>query len=214
METNYPADLHALWCADVGFHPDADQYLDGIWSGYRQADRRYHSTDHVTAVVHRVTALAHLVQPELTQTDLAILRLSAWFHDIIYDATRNDNEEQSALYAIDTLQSLDIPAEITQSVATYVRMTQHHQPTDDLGAIVSDADLWTLGGSPDDYFAYGSLVRAEYAHVNDEDWKNGRSSFIERFLTRPAIFYTSIGRAEREDQARRNLTEERARLLQ
>jgi predicted metal-dependent HD superfamily phosphohydrolase len=222
VSNRYPTDLHVLWCADLA-RLEVDQSLptsrrdrlfDQVWSAYADSSRRYHSTDHVTAVVRRVTELATATATAEFHfpIDVSELRMAAWFHDVVYDVTKHDNEAQSAAYASAELTELGVPAQSAERVADLVRMTAHHQPADEVQSVLSDADLWTLGGSADDYFAYGSLIRVEYAHVNDADWKAGRGAFIQRFLQRPHIFHTPTGRTQRELQARGNLTEELARL--
>ncbi len=190
----------------------ARQVLTQVVAHYNEPHRRYHDLRHVVAVVDRVTALA--TQPDVTlhAPSVGDLRLAAWFHDVIYDPTAADNEAQSAAFASASLDRLNISQLRTTSIASLIEMTSSHRPGSDAEAILADADLWTLGGPPDQYFDYGSLIRQEYSHVSEEQWQRGRGQFIQTFLTRPHIFHTPMGRRERETQARRNLELELAQL--
>jgi predicted metal-dependent HD superfamily phosphohydrolase len=199
---------------------------------YTEPHRRYHGLDHVLAVVKRTSDLCGQYHDDLqlelerelkpgTKRELrltaeatkhfgpaSVARLAAWFHDAVYDPHRPDNEALSAELAIAQLATSQLSETEVQTVAQLVRMTQHHQPESLLGAVLADADLWTLGGPTEEYLGYGALIRAEYAHVSPTDWRAGRGAFIARFLKRPQIFHTAIGQAEREAQARHNLQTE------
>jgi predicted metal-dependent HD superfamily phosphohydrolase len=189
--------------------------LDQIIAAYSGPTRQYHGLAHVIGVVERVNELAQedlWSDPIQAAEDAEIAVLAAWFHDVVYDSLRGDNEAASAAQARRDLTLLELDAQRVEQVAQLVEMTAHHHPTDRAGALVADADLWTLGGEPAEYFAYGSLIRAEYAHVPDDLWVLGRGRFIRSFLARPHIFTTPRGRSEREPQARHNLETELALL--
>jgi predicted metal-dependent HD superfamily phosphohydrolase len=194
--------LRAQWIADGG----TDAVLDRVVARYSEAHRRYHGLDHVIAVVQRVDVLM-ADHPELT-THAADVRLAAWFHDVVYDPRSNENEAKSADLAADELRRFGVPPDRVARVHRLVLMTAGHHVTDDDERILADADLWTLGGPADQYSAYGNLIRQEYSHVPEEQWKAGRSAFIEKFLTRPRIFATRRGLIERETSARENLANE------
>jgi predicted metal-dependent HD superfamily phosphohydrolase len=201
-----PAGLRAQWLADGG----TDSVLDDVVARYSEPHRRYHGLDHVIAVVQRVDVLM-ADHPELT-THPGDVRLAAWFHDVIYDPRSHENEAQSAAFASRELRQLGLEAERVERVERLVLMTAGHDVSDDDERVLADADLWTLGGPTDQYRAYGQLIREEYAHVPDAQWKAGRTAFIAQFLTRPNIFATRRGRIEREASARENLTAEALHL--
>jgi len=71
-----------------------------------------------------------------------------------------------------------------------------------------DADLAILAARPDVYDAYTVNVRAEYSHVADDDFRNGRKAILEGFLQRDQLFFTTIGQARFEVAARANLRRE------
>jgi predicted metal-dependent HD superfamily phosphohydrolase len=203
----YPDELAELcqqWESDLRDAPLLSaNYFRDIVSSYNEPHRHYHDANHVIAVVKRVTALA-----ALSIGNTADVRIAAWYHDVIYDPMSATNEADSAERAIEELTCLHLEPNRIERIAALVNMTKHHQPATTNEAVLADADLWTLGGSTADYFTYGALIRKEYAHVSDDDWRTGRSGFIETFLTRPHIFHTETGRNQREVQARENLAAE------
>ncbi|MEI6498035.1 MAG: HD domain-containing protein [Actinomycetota bacterium] len=79
-------------------------------------------------------------------------------------------------------------------------------------AILLDADLAALGADPAEYAAYARGVRSEYAHIDDADWRSGRSAVLQHFLAMPFIYRTAVMREQRERRARANLAAELASL--
>jgi predicted metal-dependent HD superfamily phosphohydrolase len=190
--------LMTQWIEDCDHSEDAVPVLSHIVQRYNESHRRYHNLAHAQAVVARVTMLGE----HADQGAVRDLRIAAWIHDVIYNPGAPNNELLSAEFA---QTELTISKHRINRVAALVVMTADHEPADEMAAILMDADLWTLGGPQNEYFAYGALIREEYAHVPDEAWRRGRARFIETFVRRDHIFHTTIGRNEREPQARRNL---------
>jgi predicted metal-dependent HD superfamily phosphohydrolase len=178
----------------------AQSFFAQLAASYNESHRRYHNLNHVIAVVKRVTMLR--------RENSSDIRIAAWYHDVVYDPSSSSNEADSADRAVDELTTLRLDPTRIDRIASLINMTKHHHPATDDEAILADADLWTLGGSTQDYFTYGALIRQEYAHVSEDNWQTGRGNFITSFLARPAIFHTDTGRNEREDQARENLAAE------
>jgi len=137
-----------------------------------------------------------------------------WFHDAIYDPARADNEARSAEYAWQVLASLGAPAAFVDEVARLVESTRIHDPLegDRNGQVLCDADLAILGAPADRYERYVRDVRAEYAHLNDADWRAGRGPVLERFLARPKLYFAQWVRDTCDAQARTNLRAELATL--
>ena len=63
-----------------------------------------------------------------------------------------------------------------------MRMTAHHRPADDdvAGCALSDADLGILAAPRERYDAYVAGVRADFAHVGDDDFRAGRAAVLAR----------------------------------
>jgi predicted metal-dependent HD superfamily phosphohydrolase len=175
--------------------------LIGRWS---EPQRRYHGTDHLTAVLDRAEELAgHADDPD------AVL-LAAWFHDAVYRPDRSENEERSARLAERALPEAGVTQERTAEAARLVRLTVGHDPApgDRNGEVLCDADLAVLAGDPSAYAAYAAAVREEYSFVPDAAFREGRAAVLRQLLALPHLFRTPLGREHWESTARRNLETE------
>jgi predicted metal-dependent HD superfamily phosphohydrolase len=143
-----------------------DAAYDDLVTRYREPHRRYHTFEHVTDVVARVHG---------TEVELA-----AWYHDVIYDATRSDNEARSADHAAHVLSGLGAPADVIAEVRRLILLTAGHEAEDPRGRDLIAADLAILTSERARYQQYVRDVRAEYAHVDDDAWRTGRAAVLER----------------------------------
>lgn len=171
---------------------------------YGEPHRRYHTREHLTAVLDLVDELA------AHASDPGNVRLAAWFHDAVYDPERADNEERSARLAARMLADTDLPDHDVEQVVRLVALTASHAPADDDldGQVLCDADLAVLGADPDRYAAYAAAVREEYAFVPDEFFKAGRAEVLNGLLALPKLFHTPIARERYEEPARNNIRTE------
>jgi predicted metal-dependent HD superfamily phosphohydrolase len=191
-----------------GVPPDAYRYADELISRWSEPHRRYHTIDHLVAVLDHVDILAaHAADPDA-------VRIAAWFHDAVYRPDRTENEERSARLAERALPEAGLSAARTAEIARLVRLTTTHDAADDDadGAVLCDADLAVLALPPGAYLAYAAAVREEYGFVPDEDFRAGRASVLRQLLALPLLFRTPYGREKWEGPARRNLTAELERL--
>ncbi|MGW0731286.1 HD domain-containing protein [Streptomyces sp. NPDC002851] len=185
--------------------PDPGPYADNLLTRWAEPQRRYHTLDHLAAVLrHLDGALGeHADDPEL-------VRLAAWFHDAVYLPERSENEERSARLAERALPEAGLSQEQTAEVARLVRLTVTHDPAegDRNGEALCDADLAILAAEPEAYAAYAAAVREEYGFVPDDAFRAGRADVLRQLLALPRLFRTPYGAAEWEARARRNLAAE------
>ena len=80
--------------------------------------------------------------------------------------------------------------------------------TDGPGCALLDADLAILGAASDEYDRYAAAIRREYAWVDENAYRAGRSQVLQGFLHRPCIFHTADWAARAENPARCNLQRE------
>lgn len=186
-----------------------DHLLDGLLARHREPHRRYHTATHVMWVCRHVDRLA----TSIPVADLDAVRMAALFHDVIYDARSETNEADSAALADVRLLELGWTDDRRAHVRRMIEATAGHtDPSDVDTAVLLDADLAILGAEANDYQAYVTGVRVEYAHVPDDAWRTGRSRVLRHFLDRPTIYATTPMRDERETRARANLGAELASL--
>ncbi|MEV6106070.1 hypothetical protein AB0M28_15330 [Streptomyces sp. NPDC051940] len=201
--------LRDRWLDTVRAWPSADPgaYADELLRRWAEPHRRYHTTDHLIAVLDRVDEIeeagAYAANP-------SVVRLAAWFHDAYYRPDRSENEERSARLAETALEQLGLPARDVAEVARLVRLTITHDPAegDRDGEVLCDADLAVLAGAPEAYAAYAAAVREEYGFVPDDLFRAGRSDVLRQLLGLPRLFRTPYGAAHWEARARHNLQTE------
>nr|WP_208827970.1 hypothetical protein [Streptomyces ficellus] len=197
-------DLRRRWSAAVRGAPHADRYADDLLARWAEPQRRYHTTDHLLAVLDRVDELADHAD------DADLVRLAAWFHDAVYLPDRSTNEDRSARLAERALPELGLGEAATAEVARLVRLTVTHDPADGdrNGEVLCDADLAVLAAAPDAYAAYAAAVREEYGFVPDDAFREGRAAVLRQLLGLPCLFRTPHGARAWEEKARQNLTTE------
>ena len=177
---------------------------DALIAVYSAPGRHYHNLAHIQDCL---TALARV--DGLSEIEYEALSEAIWWHDVVYDPTRADNEELSA-----QLAEAHVGFDIAREVGRLIRLTKTHavEPGDRLGAILISIDLSILGADPARYDAYAAAIRQEFAHVPDADYRIGRARVLRQFAGRPFI-YPDAGFAEMYDrQARENLARELAAL--
>lgn len=178
----------------------ADAILIGLTRRYLEPHRRYHTLVHIANMLHGAALAAQSTGSPLSDEQIYAI----WFHDAIYDPKAHDNEEKSAELAVKLLADARWPAARIETVRKIVLDTKMHQPSLEASKAVIDADLQTLALPWDGYNKIGRLIREEYSHVSDADWKVGRSHFFKLWLDRKQIYYTPWG-SQFERQARENL---------
>ncbi|MET8431012.1 metal-dependent phosphohydrolase [Nocardia sp. NPDC004860] len=206
MGMSLDADLLDRWTKLAG--PQARAVGEDLVRRYREPHRRYHTVEHLAAMLAVIDDLAADAE------DLDAVRYAAFFHDAVYAVDGTDNEEASARLAETALPALGVGADTVAEAARLVRLTggHHPDPSDRNGAVLCDADLAILAADATAYAAYTAAVRAEYAHVPDPLFRSGRAAVLAALAGQPALFRTPTARSRYESAARANLAAELATL--
>ena len=177
---------------------------DALIAAYTAPGRHYHNLAHIDDCLVK---LAHV--DGLSDAERNILSEAIWWHDVVYDPARSDNEELSA-----QLAEAHVGPDIAREVGRLIRLTRTHEVerSDRLGAILISIDLSILGAEPARYDAYAAAIRKEYAHVPDSDYRAGRARMLSQFAARPFIFPDAAFAEAYDRQARENLARELASL--
>jgi predicted metal-dependent HD superfamily phosphohydrolase len=186
----------------TGDSPTARTEWAAVVAAWSEPHRRYHDLHHLAAVLGLVDELGAAAD------DPAAVALAAWYHDVVYDPRRGDNEQVSAERARAGLRGLVPPARVEEVVRLVLLTAGHDAATGDAnGAVLCDADLAVLAAPPAAYAAYASAVRAEYGHLSDEVFTAGRIAVLESLLALPALYRLPVTSAW-EPLARANLSAE------
>jgi predicted metal-dependent HD superfamily phosphohydrolase len=177
---------------------------DDLVAAYSAPNRHYHNLAHVEDCLGALAGV-----DDLSATDREILTQAIWWHDVVYDPTRSDNEERSA-----RLAEQHVAGDIRREVGRLIRLTRTHrvEPGDRLGAILISIDLSILAAEPSRYDSYAAAIRKEFAHVPEGDYRAGRSKVLSRFAAQPVIFPDAAFARKYDRRARENLARELASL--
>lgn len=203
--------LKARWlhlAAEVGIAQQAVAVWLQLAAAYSADGRFYHNLHHIQYVLDIADHLQN------TAANFTAVQLAIWFHDVVYDPRRSDNEAQSADFARQTLQPLGVPDALLALVSDLILVTQTHETavTNPDACIMLDADLAILGELPEKYDAYARAIRQEYSFVPEAAYRAGRTAVLQRFLGRRPFFYTAWMQQTRETAVRQNILRELRKL--
>jgi len=176
----------------------SDQKIIGsLWQEieqrHRESTRQYHTLRHLEHIYSVLPKLDHVTE------------FTIFYHDIVYDASRNDNEEKSALLCKKQLTLLGLNPKLILEVCQLILETKSHEASSKRNALFLDADLVILGSNVEIYNEYIQNVRKEYAIYNDDIYKEGRQKVLKHFLEKERIYVSDYFYELYEREARKNL---------
>ena len=171
---------------------------------YSEKGRFYHNPSHVKALLNLCESLTNKVQ------DYNAVRFAIWFHDVVYDTTRSDNEEESARVASEMLSKLQVNKETIECIQQMILATKTHSGRNllDDAKLFLDMDLAILGTSEEIYKEYSKAIREEYSWASESMYRNGRKKILESFIRREKIYLTDEMEVRYEKKARENIINE------
>ncbi len=181
---------------------EAQRYAQEILKNQLPENIVFHSFEHTRHVVGAVLEIAS--HSGVTDKELEILELAAWFHDLGYVTTFNNHEEKSAEIAREFLTQKEYPSEAIDQVIGCILATKMPQnPTNKLEEIICDADLLHLANEK--YCDIAELLQEELEQVHnkeirDKDWYINNKNFIENHE-----FFTEYARINYTDKVKKNL---------
>lgn len=184
-----------------------NQFWAEIEKKYSGAKRHYHTLAHLQHLLEQLNN----VKTSIKNFDAVLFAL--YYHDIVYNVLKSNNEQKSAELATARLQELTVPANIVTTCEGYILATQKHlRSADEDCNYFMDADLSTLGAAPQVYMEYVGKIRKEYSIYPDIIYNAGRKKVLQHFLNMPRIYKTDYFYMQLEQQAKENLVMEMALL--
>ena len=192
---------HSAW-RDVGV-AKGDEVVHGqLIACWSEPHRHYHTMQHLSECLSQFEAVRGLAQQP------GEVALALWFHDAFYDPHRSDNELRSAQWAHQSVMAAGVSVPVADRVHALVMHTRHAAVPDEADAmLLVDVDLSILGAPAPRYDEFERQVRAEYAHVPLQAFRERRSLISQSFLARSPLYHTAYFQTTREAQARANLSE-------
>lgn len=187
-----------------------EEALDFVRPAYE--GRAYHNMAHVVHMMSRVEKLSH--DAKIPDMSVELILIATAFHDVVYHPGSNWNEDASAFVAGKWLEGR-LGIGYIDLVKQLIMLTKNHDVPPDYmngyGAIICDADLWTLGSSWGEYMRHGAAIRQEFVLVDDDGFDRGRVKFLQSRIGRQ-VFHTPAG-MEREECAQSNMRRELSEIL-
>jgi predicted metal-dependent HD superfamily phosphohydrolase len=186
--------------ADEGLHR-------GVIACWSEPHRHYHTLQHLGECMTQFGEVRAMAE------HAGEVALGLWFHDAFYEPRRDDNELRSADWASSCIAKAGAGAEVAQRVHSLIMQTRHKIPPEDADAqLLVDIDLSILGAPTQRFDESDLQVRAEYSHVADAAYREGRRAILQSFLARPRLYSTDYFHSRLEERARVNLQRALARL--
>lgn len=200
----YKDEFGELW-EKVSGKTQHEKIYEHIVDKLSEEQRYYHNFAHIAHMIAEFKETKHLLK-EPDSVEFAI-----WTHDINHDTKQENNEELSREFATGiTCNStrFDYNA-FKYAVKDMIHATTKHKPpkhnqNSDLLYFL-DYDLAIFGREEKEFDEYETLIRAEYSHVSNEDFKKGRTAVLNKFLKRNSIYFTNYFKDKYEKQAINNL---------
>ena len=188
-------------------YTDNKRLIEELWTeiekNYSSKKRHYHTLQHIENVLVQLTE----VKEEIQNWDTLLFTL--YYHDIIYNALKSDNEERSAALAEIRLRQISISEKTIEQCTKQILATKSHsKSTDSDTDYFTDADLSIIGQPWETYSLYYKNVRKEYSIFPDLVFNPGRKKVLNHFLTMDRIFKTDYFYNKLELQAKQNMKKE------
>ena len=191
-------------------YSDNKKFILNCWSEieqrYSARSRYYHTLEHIENM------LAELAKIESAIGDKDTLLFSIYYHDIIYEPTKDDNEHQSALFFLERISQTSF-IDLHVCIAQIEKTKTHTLSTDQDTNFLLDLDLSILGKSPEEYQNYSKNIRNEYQMYPDLIYRNERRKALQNFLKMESIYKTEFFKREYEAQALKNIKREMAQMV-
>lgn len=185
-----------------------EDFFEILVQHYSASGRYYHTMEHIQAL------LSYVHQYEELLNSPRNLKFAVWYHDVIYDPLRSDNEEKSAELAQDHLIQLGLDSMNVRRISELIIATAKHtcDPNEFDATFFLDIDLSILASNSELYDNYASQIRKEYQMYPDEQYNAGRLKVLEHFLGMDRIYKTDLFYEKWEGAARENLKREKMLL--
>jgi predicted metal-dependent HD superfamily phosphohydrolase len=188
-------------------YTDNDCLINELWAeiekNYSSKNRYYHTLQHLDSLLAQLTEIKDEIQNWET------ILFTLYYHDIIYNSRRSDNEEKSAELAEKRMKQLSISNDIINLCKTQILATKSHAySTDSDTNYFTDADLSILGQPWEAYSLYYKNVRKEYSIYPDLIYNQGRRKVLNQLLSLGRIYKTGIFCDKFEIQAIQNIQKE------
>ncbi|MGJ8734468.1 MAG: HD domain-containing protein [Cellulophaga sp.] len=188
-------------------YTDNDSLKNELWTeiekNYSSKKRHYHT------LLHLDNLLSHLTNVKSEIQNWEAILFTLFYHDIIYNSIKLDNEEKSAELAEKRMKQISVSNDKIELCKKIILATKSHiKSTDSDTNYFIDADLSVLGQNWETYLLYCKNVRKEYSVYPDLVYNIGRKKVLNQFLKMDRIFKTDYFFNKFNKQAKNNVQKE------
>ncbi len=189
-----------------------EQYATDVLKNELSKDLTYHNYDHTKMVVDASTTIGKGEQ--LSDDDLEVLLIAAWFHDLGYKEKPLGHEERSKALAEAFLKKENLAAEKIEKIAACILSTHiDATPSNQLEGILCDADMSHIYSG--DYEEHALRLRQEWENIQkekstDTEWSQNNLNFISRHQ-----FHSTFAKAnyqEKKEKVKSKLEKQLSKL--
>jgi len=180
----------------------AENFVSDLFSEKLSPNMIYHNYSHTLDVVNNTIKIGK--KSGLSDSELEIVTLAAWFHDSGYTITYNGHEDAGKELATAFLKEHNYNPEKINTILGCINATKMPQtPQNLMEQVICDADLIHFGR--EDFFEYSDLLKCEWEtlgihHISDIDWYK---SSVDLLSTHK--FFTQYARKKYAQQQTTNL---------
>jgi len=162
----------------------------------------FHTIDHAKYVVEKSEIIGR--KSGLTEDELNLVKLCAWFHDVGYAINPEEHEEESVKIASEFLKSQGVDDQVIKKITNCILATRiPQQPTDIMSQVLCDADLMHL--TEDDYFERLDKMRKEWANLSGEKISKRRFHKMSKKFFQRHRYHTDFAKTELQPKKDKNL---------
>lgn len=155
----------------------SEEIVNDILSKWNEPHRYYHNIDHLNYLLNRISSIN-----DLSDIDKDILIISSYFHDIVYNPKKSNNEEKSIELLNEYTQ---IPLDIRNKCSLIIKDTSSSEiPTDELSKLFWILDREIINTDIGDLIDYEHKIFKEYQFVPYDIYKKKRIEFLKTVTKR------------------------------
>jgi len=171
----------------------------------------YHNLNHTRQVIKATEKIGSYIS--LSEDDMEVLLISAWFHDTGFKKSYEQHEEESINYVKEFFEEVNYPEENQQRIIACINSTKIEvKPKTLIERVLHDADFIHL--SKKSYFDKLLLLRAEReslteVSISDNEWYEQNLQFLESHK-----YYTEFGKTVLGPKVEKNVLKQRKMIRQ
>ncbi len=188
----------------------AKDFVTGLFKDELPSDLLYHNWSHTYEVAQIAQKLGD--KSDLSQEELELLQIAAWFHDTGFIKTYQNHEEESLKYMFEFLSDKDYDDKRKKVIDRLILSTKRDQkPVGKLEEILHDADIAHIGRKR--FFRKGELLRVEIGNYLDEsyselEWAKKQYQFLIN-----NNFVTEVAKEDYGKRRVKNITNQRKNIV-